>query len=61
METNEWIYIRVKMIADDFGLDQIKNECWEYCMSEYSGILNLNAMIYRSMDIYAEIIKRSGI
>jgi hypothetical protein len=61
MEINDWINKRVKMIADDFGLDQIKSECWEYCMKEYNGMLNLNAMIYRSMEIYAEIIKRSGI
>ena len=61
MEINYWINKRVKMITDDFGLSQIKTECWEYCMKEYSGVLNLNAMIYRSMEIYAEIIKRSGI
>ena len=60
MDINIWIDIRVKMISDGFGLDQIKSECWEYCMREYNGALNINTMIYRSMDIYAEIIKRAN-
>jgi hypothetical protein len=54
----DWIEQRIKMINEGFSLEQIQKECWEWCLREYCGILNLNATIYRSMELYAEIIKR---
>ena len=60
MDMNEWIEQRVKMIAEGFSLDQIQRECWDYCHREYLGILNLEAIIGRAMQLYAEVIKRSG-
>ena len=58
---NEWIEQRVKMIAEGFSLEQIQRECWDYCHREYLGILNLEAIIGRAMQLYAEVIKRSGV
>lgn len=59
--TDEWIEQRVKMIDEDFSLEQIQRECWEYCHREYLGILNLEAIIYKSMQLYTEVIQRSSI
>ena len=58
---DEWINQRVKMIAEGFSLDQIQRECWHYCHREFLGILNLEATIYQSMQLYAEVVKRSGV
>jgi hypothetical protein len=58
---DEWIEQRVKMIADGFSVEQIQRDCWNFCHREYIGILTLEAMIYKSMQLYAEVIKRSGI
>jgi len=58
---DEWINKRVKMIAEGFSLEQIQRECWDYCHREYLGILNLEAIIGRAMQLYAEVIKRSGV
>lgn len=57
----KFIEEKVAMIKDDFGLDQIKEECWIYILREYTGMMRLDSMIYASMTLYAEIIKRSGI
>ena len=61
MDINEWIEQRIKMIDEGFSLEQIGRECWDYCHREYLGILNLDATIYRAMQLYAEVIKRSGV
>jgi len=61
MDINEWIKQRVKMIDEGFSLEQIQRECWDYCHREYLGILNLDATICRAMQLYAEVIKRSGV
>ena len=58
---NEWIEQRVKMINEGFSLDQIQRECWEWCLREYIGILTLDATICRAMQLYSEVIKRSGV
>ena len=58
---NEWIEQRVKMVKEGFSLVQIQRECLEYCLREYNGIFNLNETIYRSMELYSEIIRHSGI
>ena len=58
---NEWIEQRIKMIDEGFSLEQIQRECWDYCHREYLGILNLEAIIGRAMQLYAEVIKRSGV
>ena len=57
----EWIEQRVKMIAEGFSLEQIQRECWSFCHWEYIGMLTIEAMIYKSMQLYTEVIKRSGI
>jgi len=51
MDINEWIGQRVKMIAEGFSLEQIQRECWDYCHREYLGILNLEAIIGRAMQL----------
>ncbi len=61
MDINEWIEQRIKMIDEGFSLGQIQRECWDYCHREYLGILNLEAIIGRAMQLYAEVIKRSGV
>ena len=58
---DEWIEQRVKMIAEGFSLGQIQRKCWDYCHREFLGILNLEATIYQSMQLYAEVVKRSGV
>ena len=58
---DEWIEQRVKMIAEGFSLEQIQRECWDYCHREFLGILNLEATIYQSMQLYAAVVKRSGV
>jgi hypothetical protein len=61
MDINEWIEQRIKMIDEGFSLEQIQRECWDYCHREYLGILNLEAIIGIAMQLYAEVIKRSGV
>lgn len=50
----------VKMINAGFSLEQIQKECWNYIHREGLGILAIESMIFKSMVLYAEIIKRSG-
>jgi len=60
-ETCKWVSQRVKMLADGFSKEQVQRECWDYCHRQYLGILNIEAIIFRAMQLYAEVIKRSGI
>ena len=61
MEAEEFITKKIEMINSDYGLSQIRNEVWEYVAEDSMGILNINAMIDRSMELYAEIIKRANV
>jgi len=58
---SEWILERVKMIDEGCSLEQIQMDCWYYCQQKYSGIFTLDAMVCKSMELYVEIVKQSGV
>jgi len=61
IEIEEFINKQVLMIKSGFGLEQIQHDCFNYILENYAGILRIDSCIYKSMELYAEIIKRSEI
>ena len=59
MDTEQFIQQELKMIREGFELSQIRGEVWRRVSRECLGILTLDAIILRSMEVYGEIIKRS--
>ena len=51
----------MSMIENQFGLAQIRNEVYRYIFRKYIGDVTIDAMIEMCMELYAEIIKRSGV
>ena len=58
MGVEEFISIEIEKIKGNFGLSQIRNEVWVYVAEKNFGVLKLDAIIDRSMELYGEIIKR---
>jgi len=58
MNVEKFIIQEIEKIKRDFGLSQIRDEVWVYVAENNFGILKLDAMIDRSMELYGEIIKR---
>jgi len=58
MDTNEFIDKQVEMLKNQFGKQQIRNNVWQYVAENGMGIIKLDAMIDRSMEINGEIMKR---
>lgn len=56
----DYINEKVKMIKDGFELSQIRSEVWHYLLNEHCTSLRLDSIIDRSMELYAEIVKRSS-
>jgi len=61
METEKFIEMQLSMIKNQFGLSQIRNEVYRYIFRKHIGNVTIDAMIEMFMELYAEIIKRSGI
>ena len=55
MQQKEFINLQVIKLKDGFSNDQIKREVYEYCVKHYLEDMNLNALIYLCMGVYAEI------
>ena len=60
METEEFIEKCVAMLNDGFSREQIQKDCWKRCLFEYFHGATIEAIVCMSMQIYAEIIKRSS-
>ena len=58
MNVEDFIKEQAELVRCGFGLSQIQSEVWDYVMSNGMGVLRIEAMIFRSMEIYAEIIKQ---
>lgn len=52
----EFIKLMVKELESGISFEQIKREVWSYCLREYANVVILDAIIYKSMDVYAAII-----
>ena len=61
MATEKFIEMQLAMILNQFGLSQIRNEVYKYIFRKYIGNATLDAMFEMCMELYAEIIKRSGV
>jgi uncharacterized protein YutE (UPF0331/DUF86 family) len=61
MEDEKFIEMQLSMIKNQFGLAQIRNEVYRYIFRKYIGNITIDAMIEMCMELYAEIIKRSGV
>jgi uncharacterized protein YutE (UPF0331/DUF86 family) len=61
METEKFIEMQLAMIKEQFGLSQIRNEVYRYVFRQNIGNVTIDAMIEMCMELYAEIIKRSGV
>jgi hypothetical protein len=58
MDANDFIDKQVQMLKNQFGKQQIRNNVWQYVAENGMGIIKLDAMIDRSMEVYGEIMKR---
>lgn len=58
MDFEKFITEQVDKVHNDFSLDQIQRDVWNEIHQTFIGVGCLESMIYISMQIYAEIVKR---
>jgi len=58
MDANEFIDKQVQMLKNQFGKQQIRNNVWQYVAENGMGVIKIDTIIDRSMEVYAEIMKR---
>ncbi len=58
MDVSDFIDKQVEMLKSQFGKQQIRDNVWQYVAGNGMGIIKLDAMIDRSMEVYGEIMKR---
>lgn len=52
----DFVLEKAQMIDNGFSLSQIRSEILIYVLKEYAGVLNLESMVFKCMELYVEII-----